>query len=253
MQLQTIEDIRQLGTILGIWAHPDDETYSMAGLMAAAVQNGQQVVCITATRGEKGSQDEARWPAATLGAVRQTELEKALSILGVQNHYWLDYPDGECADIPNSEAVDAIARYITTYQPDTVITFPPDGTTGHLDHVAVSRWVRLALEQAHSAATLYYTIETQEQYDTFLKPIDEQFDVYFNIDQPTLMPEAECDLVLELEGELLDDKLQALIAMPSQTEAMIRSAGIDHMRRMVAHEAFVQAGRDISWGVPRGV
>jgi LmbE family N-acetylglucosaminyl deacetylase len=37
------------GTILSIWAHPDDETYLAGGVMAAASANGQRVVCVTAT------------------------------------------------------------------------------------------------------------------------------------------------------------------------------------------------------------
>ena len=49
-----------LGTLLGIWAHPDDETYLAAGLMAQAVRDGRRVVCVTATRGEGGSMDEER-------------------------------------------------------------------------------------------------------------------------------------------------------------------------------------------------
>ena len=37
------------GTLLGIWAHPDDECYLSAGLMADAVRHGHRVVCVTAT------------------------------------------------------------------------------------------------------------------------------------------------------------------------------------------------------------
>ena len=51
-----------LGTMLGVWAHPDDETYLAAGLMAVGVRQGNRVVCVTATRGEEGSWDEGRWP-----------------------------------------------------------------------------------------------------------------------------------------------------------------------------------------------
>ena len=43
----------ELGNILGVWAHPDDEAYLTAGIMARAVRNGSRVVCVTAT----GSQD----------------------------------------------------------------------------------------------------------------------------------------------------------------------------------------------------
>lgn len=64
-----------LGTILGVWAHPDDETYLCGGLMARAAAAGDRVVCITATRGENGSPDEDRWPSgAALAAVRTCEM-----------------------------------------------------------------------------------------------------------------------------------------------------------------------------------
>ena len=57
-----------LGTVLGVWAHPDDDIYLSAGLMAAAVDAGSRVVYVTATRGEGGSMDEERWPPETMGA-----------------------------------------------------------------------------------------------------------------------------------------------------------------------------------------
>ena len=57
-------DVRSLGTILGVWAHPDDEAYLSAALMALAVQNGQRVVCVTATRGELGG-DQCRFVVRT--------------------------------------------------------------------------------------------------------------------------------------------------------------------------------------------
>jgi len=31
-------DIKMLGTILSVWAHPDDETFSCAGIMAQAIK-----------------------------------------------------------------------------------------------------------------------------------------------------------------------------------------------------------------------
>ena len=83
----------ELGTILGVWAHPDDETYLSAGLMAAAVDAGSRVVCITATRGEGGSMDEEQWPPESMGQVREQELIRSLAAIGVTEHHWLDLPD----------------------------------------------------------------------------------------------------------------------------------------------------------------
>ncbi len=62
--------VTELGTIMGIWAHPDDEIFSMAGIFALASQAGQNTVCVTATRGEQGVQDESRWPRADLASIR---------------------------------------------------------------------------------------------------------------------------------------------------------------------------------------
>jgi len=78
--------VEDLGIILGVWAHPDDETYLSAGLMARGVRDGRRVACVTATRGEEGSWDEERWPTATMGKVREAELMRSLEILGVTDH-----------------------------------------------------------------------------------------------------------------------------------------------------------------------
>ena len=63
-----------LGTILSIWAHPDDETYLAGGLMAAAADAGQRVVCVSATAGEQGTSDPRTWPPERLGAARRRGL-----------------------------------------------------------------------------------------------------------------------------------------------------------------------------------
>ena len=61
--------ISALGTIMGIWAHPDDEAYLSSGLMAAARRRGDRVVVVTATAGEHGTDDPATWPPASDRAV----------------------------------------------------------------------------------------------------------------------------------------------------------------------------------------
>ena len=59
---------------MGVWAHPDDETMSSAGIMLSAIKNGQRVICLTATKGEEGSQDEKKWPKSKLANIREKEL-----------------------------------------------------------------------------------------------------------------------------------------------------------------------------------
>ena len=66
----TTDEVAGLGTILGIWAHPDDEAYLSGGLMAIARQAGCRVVCVTATRGELGTGDPVTWPPDRLAEER---------------------------------------------------------------------------------------------------------------------------------------------------------------------------------------
>ena len=138
----------ELGTILGVWAHPDDEAYLTAGIMARAVRNGSRVVCVTATRGEGGSMDEEKWPPESMGEVRTKELERSLQILGVDEHVWLDMRDVDMDTGLPDEGYERIRELVADVQPDTILTFGPDGMTDHAAHKDVSSWATKALHEA---------------------------------------------------------------------------------------------------------
>lgn len=233
----TQDDIAQLGTILGIWAHPDDEAFTMGGLLAAAAQNGQNIIIVTATRGEGGVQDESRWPARELGKIREAELLEAYKILGIDQHHYLDYIDGSCADIPEDQAVQRLVSLIETYKPDSIFTFGPDGLTGHPDHQAVSRWTRKALASSKSYAQCYHPILTHDQYEA-MREADEKFNFFFNVDKPRTCEREECAIYAELDDTMYDRKMRALAAMPSQYEAVLAAFG-DTFRPSLGTEAFV--------------
>lgn len=233
-------DIKKLGTILGVWAHPDDETFSSACIMAAAIENGQTVACVTATRGEAGVRDESRWPAERLGDIRSQELAAALELLGVSNHHWLDYPDGCCCDIDEPSPVGRIVELIETYKPDTILTFGPDGMTGHDDHKTVSRWANLAVQEAGTKAKVYHAVQTTEQYDELLEA-DKHFNIFFNIDKPPLVDQVKCDIYFEPSKELLEKKLAALRSMPSQSEDLVKKFGDRFVEGKLGAEAFVRS------------
>jgi LmbE family N-acetylglucosaminyl deacetylase len=230
--------IKTLGTILIVGAHPDDESYMAAGLMALAAQNGQQVICLTATKGEKGIQDAKRWPPEQLGAIRAQELQAALKILGVKQQHWLGYGDGACTAVPTAEAAAKIRAYLDQYQPDTIITFGPEGLTGHDDHCCVSAWVDQAA--ADRKVAIYHAVQLRELYDE-VRAADDAFNIFFNIAEPPLVREADCDLVLHLSPDLLTKKYDALAAMPSQMEAMFQTMGQAKIRKMFSAEAFRRA------------
>jgi LmbE family N-acetylglucosaminyl deacetylase len=231
--------VRTLGTILGVWAHPDDEAYLSAGLMAMATRAGSRVVCVTATRGELGSTDIDRWPLDTLAEVRTVEMAASLDILGVTEHHWLDYPDGACAHIPEGNAIGRLAELISSVQPDTVVTFGPDGMTGHLDHQTVSDWTTKAFVQAADpGARLYYATKTAEFDDRFT-PVPAHR-MAFGEGSPRTS-EVETDLAFRLSDEILDLKVGALQAQVSQVTFLYEEMGADLYRDWVGDEWFCLA------------
>lgn len=226
-----------LGTLLGVWAHPDDETFGTAGLMAAAVRDGRRVVCVTATRGEAGIQDEQRWPAARLANIRTKELEAALRVLGVTEHVWLDYPDGDCVAVLHEDAVDRIARIISDVQPDSVLTFGPDGMTGHPDHIALSSWVTEAFHRAAKpgARLLYFSVPP-EWVEEFMAEWERVGAMMAG--EVLVTPREEIEVDFHLPDDLLELKVEALKKQESQSESAFALMGEDFMRRDLAHEYF---------------
>lgn len=219
MRLTSPDDLKTLGTILCVFAHPDDETFSMGGILAAAAKNGQEIVVVTATRGEGGVQDESRWPAAQLGAIRTAELQAALDILGVHQHHFLDYADGSCQSADADAAAEKIADLIEQYRPDSIFTFGPDGMTGHADHRTVSAWTDRARQLAGSTARLFHAVISPEQYEGF-READSAFNFFFNTMRPPITNRAHAAIYLTLDDSLYQQKIQALKAMPSQYEKL---------------------------------
>ena len=232
-------DVRGLGTILGVWAHPDDEAYLSAGVMAMATRAGSRVVCVTATRGELGSPDVERWPLATLADLRTVEMAASLDVLGVREHHWLDYPDGACAHIPETDAVGRLAGIISDIAPDTVLTFGPDGMTGHLDHQTVCDWTTKAFDQAaQPGARLYYATKTAEFDDRYAwLPIHREA---FG-EGPPRTPERDTDLAYRLTDEIVEIKVNALRAQVSQVTLLHEAMGAEIYRDWVGDEWFVLA------------
>lgn len=237
----------ELGTILGVWGHPDDEAYLSAGLMAAAVRNGQRVVCVTATRGEAGFADDDPRPVPERMAVRESELARSLGELGVREHRWLSYSDGGCHEVPVHDAVGRLLDLFDEVQPDTVLTFGPDGQTGHVDHVAASRWTTLAFRRAAEPhARLLYATQTPEWNDEISAVLDLDQVMMVEGMQPPATPEHELALWLSLDGDDLERKVRALRSQASQVEPLHEQLGPEMFRRLVRDEYF-RAPTDEDW------
>lgn len=125
--------------ILGVFAHPDDESFCAGGTLARCAALGAEVMVVSATRGEAG---QIRSPGVatrrTLGQVRQQELSLACQRLGVQHAVCLDYGDGRLQGVDQDILIGEIVQIIRSFRPEVVITFGPDGGYGHPDHIAIS-------------------------------------------------------------------------------------------------------------------
>lgn len=214
--LRTPDDIRQLGTILFVGAHPDDETFCCGGLLATAVRNGQRVIVVTATRGEGGSQDEERWPPEQMAEVRTRESASAFKVLGITEHHWLDCPDGECMNVSERDVSQYIADIIERAGVETVVTFGPDGLTGHPDHQTMSQWVDAAVHIATRSPRVFHIVQPRETFEHSLKAADVELNMFFMTSQPPLRDADDCGVYFVLDQRSLVQKYRALQAMPSQ-------------------------------------
>jgi LmbE family N-acetylglucosaminyl deacetylase len=232
---------RDLGTILSIWAHPDDETYLAGGLMAAAAGNGQRVVCVSASAGEHGTSDPVAWPPTRLGAVRRLEGAAAMAALGVKEHRVLGLPDGALAkhDVAGTMLV---GKLFDQVRPDTVLTFGPDGMTFHPDHLAVHRWVVETWEKRGRSARLLQAVWTRDQLARF-GGMNEDHGVFMSDARPVGVPIDQLAVHLQLDGRLLDRKLVALRAMATQTASLFDAVGPEAFAAQAAEESFVDAAQ----------
>jgi LmbE family N-acetylglucosaminyl deacetylase len=173
-----IKEVHMADTLrlLCITAHPDDESLGMGGALAKYAAEGIATYLLTATRGERGWAGAAHaYPGlAALGSMRERELREAAAILGLRRVDFLGYTDGDL-DLANAEEVIAgIVAHLRRVRPHVVITFGPDGSTGHPDHIAISQFTTAALVCAadseytprcdwppHRVAKLYYLAGTQ--------------------------------------------------------------------------------------------
>ncbi len=250
-----IADAARLGTVLGIWAHPDDEAFLTAGLMAAARDAGNRVVCVTATLGENGTDEPARWPPGRLAAVREHELRASLAALAVTEHHLLGLTDGTLAAQSAQTIIHQLARIIDDVEPETIVTFGPDGMTGHEDHQVVSAWASAAHAAASPEARLLYATTTEEFVQAW-EPSRERFNIFLADGLPLRTRVSDLAVSLQLDPAAVDRKMVALRAQASQTAELFAALGEDQVREWWSTEAFVAAEtakfRKQEWGTWSG-
>jgi LmbE family N-acetylglucosaminyl deacetylase len=150
--------------LMGVYAHPDDETFGNGGTLALYSRRGAETHVVCATRGEVGEAPEDRRGYESIPAMREAELDCAAKILGLTSLRYLGYRDSgmtgsehnahpECtANAPVEDVARRIAHHIREVRPQVVITFDPIGGYRHPDHIAVHRGTVEAFRMASDAS-----------------------------------------------------------------------------------------------------
>ena len=171
--------------LLGILAHPDDESLGFGGTFAKYAAEGVETYLITATRGERGRNglNGEHVDPAEVGCVREAELRAAVAVLGIHELSILGFPDGSVDQVPAATAIQTIVAHIRRIQPDVIVTFGPEGAYGHPDHIAISQFTTAAIVcaadndyriekgfprlQAHRTAKLHYLAWRKNKWDAY--------------------------------------------------------------------------------------
>ena len=150
-------------TLVAVFAHSDDESVA-APILARYAREGAQVFLIVATDGAEGGMHTSITPGPELARVRAEEARCATDALGVRPPILLGFPDGKLGDyIADRELIyrltERIAGEMRRLHPDAVLTWGPDGGTGHPDHRLVSNVATQLLRAAAPGVPerLFYT------------------------------------------------------------------------------------------------
>jgi LmbE family N-acetylglucosaminyl deacetylase len=121
--------------MVGVFAHPDDDVYTIGGTWRLQ-RDRLDVTLVFCTSGDAGPiWVEGIATRETLGSVREEEQAASMAALGVDADVrFLRHPDYHLPEVPLEELVGEVAEVIEDVRPHLVITFGPDGLTGHHDH-----------------------------------------------------------------------------------------------------------------------
>jgi LmbE family N-acetylglucosaminyl deacetylase len=130
---------------MSIYAHPDDQEFSIGGTLAKWARAGCEVISVIITSGDSGSNDPAKDGShkKELAELREKEQLAANAVLGVKETIFLRYADGELE--PTIDLRKDLTRLIRQYKPDVVLAGNPeawfygDEYVNHPDHRAAAQ------------------------------------------------------------------------------------------------------------------
>lgn len=160
-------DARYKADILLVVAHPDDDTLISSYLARAILDQHKSVAVVFCTRGDSGSNAEGREHARALGLVREIEGQRAMSVLGIINVWFLDGRDTASQNVlvslaawPSASVLEQLVRIIRLTRPEVVLTWLPSSVAGenHGDHQAAGVLATQAFDLAGDSTAFPYQV-----------------------------------------------------------------------------------------------
>jgi len=151
--------------VVTVFAHPDDETFYLAGTLLKMKQDPRvslHIVCLT-IGDQDVAKDRLRITPERLGRIRVKELEAAGAVLGAEEVISLGYHDQGLAAADAAVMVKQVREILDRVGAEIVLTHDPYGISGHPDHVTCSRVAKQAFEQS-GAGRLFYVTMPQARY-----------------------------------------------------------------------------------------
>ena len=221
---------RETPALLAVFAHPDDETFRPGGTLALLAQHRVQVQVLTLTHGEAGSCGEpALCTPDELPSVRERELRCACAALGIQPPTLLDYPDGHLTEADPERVVAEILAVVRQVHPQVLLSFGPDGLSGHPDHILIGQWAAEAFQGIKEIAALYTVAVLQSLAQTL------------NMRQVHPVPDETIAFSVDV-ASVWETKLAAMRCHATQwSSSPMLSAPAERQRLFFGHEHFVRA------------
>jgi LmbE family N-acetylglucosaminyl deacetylase len=216
--------------LLAVFAHPDDETYRPGGTLALLAQAGARVHLLTFTRGEAGAcGDPPLCTREELPALRERELRCACATLGIAPPQLLDYADGHLVEADAEVLVARIVAAIEDTGSQVLLSFGPDGLSGHPDHVTVGRCASEAFRRAENVAALYTVAVPASMAEAL------------GMRQVRAVPDDRIALTVDVSA-VWETKLAAIRCHATQLSASpMMQAPVERQRRFFGTEHFVRA------------
>jgi LmbE family N-acetylglucosaminyl deacetylase len=235
--------------LAAVFAHPDDDTYGVGGTVALHADAGIEVTAVLATSGDAGRIfDPSLATRKNLGKVREGEDRAAWAELGVKPAlHFLRYPDGGLPRVPRDELVGRIAELLEEARPDVVVTFGPEGVTGHEDHITIGKAATAAFHQARErskgegSARLLYVAIPQSNLDRWNALLRERGMDPLDPTQPFVprgVPDETIAVIVD-SSPAYERKLEAL--RQHKTQGELEDVPYELWPEVLGREAFVMA------------